>query len=459
MQEGVNEALRERVLLALGHAHDRHRGGLHQAANVAATKHFAAWQTLGPNMTEAASLSALMDPPALRIALVTFHKGRLHVAVAYSVLHVTTTSATIWWRQLHELAAVAAAYPSLSVDFLLNLSDRPLNLQRPGGDHRAWAWRAKRHGIRPPRLPVFSFSRTATTWDIPVPHYYMRPERVCASAGTQSSLGSRKSSLVARFSYFCPAHVTRAHRPCQRTFFSLLGQHNRTAVASSGVAWDVAPLNRVLKNASGYSRLVQPRPRISFPAFAQHRYVLATDGWVAAGVFANLLALGSVVFKPSSPHEMVFETLLAPFGHFVPLWEEGEGLYTISSRLAWLEGEPQLAQRIASAGRDIACNLLGRQGRYAMWHALLHRYAGLAHLSVDNEYVKRRKRLHGHVLDGRTPRDHLIAFELSKGARCAHIRDDADESREAVISCVGDDGHIDQLGECAIRYCWRRPAS
>ena len=101
---------------------------------------------------------------------------------------------------------------------------------------------------------------------------------------------------------------------------------------------------------------------------------------------------------------MLFEPLLVPYAHYVPLWDEpadadGHG---VVRRLAWLEAEPDIAQRIAHAGRRFACDVLGPRGRQAMWRSLLQRYSALVRRrggpAVDNAFVARRLQLHGHLL-------------------------------------------------------------
>lgn len=135
---------------------------------------------------------------------------------------------------------------------------------------------------------------------------------------------------------------------------------------------------------------VEMRDRIPLDHFAKAKYVLVTDGQVSAGKFANALALGSVVFRPMSRWEQYFEPALQEYVHFVPVWTHGKD--DLLEKVAWLEREPELAQRIAEEGRRFACHYLTQHGRNCWWREVVRRYNTIFAYRVTDELVEARKR-------------------------------------------------------------------
>lgn len=135
---------------------------------------------------------------------------------------------------------------------------------------------------------------------------------------------------------------------------------------------------------------VEMRPRIPLDEFAKAKYVLVTDGQVSAGKFANALALGSVVLRPMSRWAQYFESALQEYVHFVPVWTDDKD--DLLAKVAWLEREPQLAQRIAEEGRRFACHHLTQHGRNCWWREVVRRYNDLMDYRVTDELVAERKR-------------------------------------------------------------------
>ena len=337
------------------------------------------------------------------LVLVTIRGGQTLVLACNTTLPALS-SGSQYLGMLHEVAEVAAAHPDLAADFVLNLSDGMLN------------------PLRRPSIPAFSFCRDDSmkpgSIDIPAPHYYVRPELHCAastSAPTRPPFLDRNATLLGRFSFFCGYHrVAFGRHLCQRAFFSDLGQNNRTAVKASKVTWDVAPTNRVEK----YAKNVTSKQWFPFAGFSRARYLLATDGWIAAGAVANLLALGSVVLRPKSGWTMYFDEMLIPFVHYVPLWEVSP--YDAVERLAWLERNPEIASTIARNGEMFACEVLGPEGRRMMWHALLSRYAAECDYSVDDALIARRLGLSGFEFGPPEAREHLVLLNLTLHPLHAH---------------------------------------
>ena len=227
--------------------------------------------------------------------------GRGQSAVLVSVADGRTLVTTrrpgchYWWKVLAEVADVASRDHTLAAEFVLRL-------------HESSVVSLRKRDNAAVSVPVCGFDRRDGSADVPVPHYYIIPDEICSDQKSQTPLVERKASIFARDSYFCGE--TPRPLPCQRTHFGLISR-NATAVRASGVEWDVAVTNAV-KGGGAYSgRLVSrpPRPLISF---AEHRYLLSTDGWVSGGKLSQLLATGSVVLKPRSISRMYFEYLLEP---------------------------------------------------------------------------------------------------------------------------------------------------
>ena len=122
--------------------------------------------------------------------------------------------------------------------------------------------------------------------------------------------------------------------------------------------------------------------------FADHRYLLSTDGWISGGKLSQLLAMGSVVLKPKSKYRMYYEWLLQPSTHFVPLWESH--LFDVVDLLRNLESEPVRAARIARTGQELACSVLTRKGRAQFWSALIKQLRRLHAYNVDSRHLEWR---------------------------------------------------------------------
>ena len=205
----------------------------------------------------------------------------------------------------------------------------------------------------------------------------------------------------------------------------ILARHQRTnaCLADHPAIQDdlhAMPRYQTANPVGRYSPNVTARRPVPFATFRRARYLLATDGWVAAGATANLLSLGSVVLRPASDWSMYFDEarMLRPFVHYVPLWEEGP--FDVVQRLAWLERSPQIAATIARNGEALACRVLGPGGRRATWRALLRRYAAECAYAVDADLVARRLRLGGAAVQAPGEPAHVVLLNFTLQRRHGH---------------------------------------
>ena len=376
-----------------------------------------------PLITEAAMFQQLSFDECESVVLVTIHSGQVVVSMQERTPQaMSPPSSHPYHNILAELAEhVAPAHPDLSVEFLLNLKDDPVT----------------KAGRR--QAPVLGFCRTfETPTEVPIPHYYVRPDRLCEEVALPPPWAERRREIIGRWAYFCKGlawstlrcsasesgqstvhqhyqprpgavHAAAAllqdalrakrlasqprpcYKYCQRTFFGLAGR-NASLVRASTVKWDVGPTNAVRSDFHGYNASIKAKLYVPLADFASRRYSLVTDGFVAGGKLSQLLALGGVVLKPRSRFEQYYELLAIPYVHYVPLWEatDGSDEWDVADKLRWLEEHPEAAQAIAAGGRHLACTGLTRAARVRFWAILLSELARTLAYPVTWELMNRR---------------------------------------------------------------------
>lgn len=211
--------------------------------------------------------------------------------------------------------------------------------------------------------------------------------------------------------------------PCPRARYSELSElHPEIA----GVRTQVAPhyVNAEYDGFARYARLdgspLRTLPAVPWADFAHQKYVLVMDGTTAAAKLAKALATGAVVLLPNSSYEQWFEPELVAWKHFVPLWQEG--IEDIFPRLAFLEANPAVAERIGHEARSFACKHLVPEGRACWWREMVRVYRqSLMTYDVDDALVRLRLQQFPDMLRV-TPRN-LACVDIDIGPSCLWNRD------------------------------------
>eukprot|EP00966_Prymnesium_polylepis_P307174 7098342-Prymnesium_polylepis.1 len=114
---------------------------------------------------------------------------------------------------------------------------------------------------------------------------------------------------------------------------------------------------------------------VSLTNHSRYKYVLDTDGTGRACRFEQLLALGGVVLKAQSRWTAHFSGALVPGEHYLPVYTSSAD--DVLKTVAYLEANPDVAERIARAGQEFACEHLTLEGRKCTWASVLGTMRGL----------------------------------------------------------------------------------
>lgn len=266
-----------------------------------------------------------------------------------------------------------AAPHAPNVEFFLNLGDTP-GSREAGAD-------ASDDDFGVPMLSVMKFkdhARGISSLDVMSPCYYASVvDKVCARKDTFPAFLKRESRVLGAFGYHCPLRPVRMTDrrgrelpSCPRVYFKHLANANpETMVVNiSRVDIEKAALENHHLHASD-----QPVPLVDHP---RYKYLLETDGLGRSCKFEIMLAMGSVVLKPTSVQTTYFEDALVPYHHYVPVWRESED--DVLEAFRWLESNPARAAAIAKAGQDFACEHLTRDARRCYWVEAMMQLATIA---------------------------------------------------------------------------------
>lgn len=235
-------------------------------------------------------------------------------------------------------------------------------------------------------FPVFHFCRSREAINILVEPYIFthidqdRPHDVWGSAADDALDGSRhaipweeKEDVVfASWHTVGRAHSGGVRATARRNEHGKVEDEGRKVLERMGAKLNDSSVRINLKDS-----------KIPMSKWGRFKYLVFSDGITCSYKLYEMLYTGSLIFVERSGYECLVRTVLQPFVHYVPFWDNHP--QELLKRIAWARSNDIAASQIAWRGRDFAMKFLRFSALACRWAVLLDEYSKL--LQYDPETI------------------------------------------------------------------------